>query len=87
MGAHHSHAVESSQALHALKQAHDDSTTFDSFDCPSEQVRSNGLKVLEHKHVERLTQDLVRILVVPATMETRSAYMTNRRNERIFAVY
>jgi hypothetical protein len=62
---HHGHAVQVPKTRHALQQADDDSSSLDRLDRPREQVGRDGLKVLQDEHVEGLTEDLVRVLVVP----------------------
>lgn len=64
--AHHRHAVQSAQTFHALQEADNNSSTFNGFDCPGEQIRRDSFEILEDEHVERLTQNLVRVLVVAA---------------------
>lgn len=63
---HHGHGVKLLKRAHCPEKQNDDSTTLDSLDRPSEEVGCEGLKVLENEHAKRLTEDLLRILVVTA---------------------
>lgn len=52
------------QTAHRPQQKHHNSSTLDRLDRPRQQIRGDGLKVLEDEHAERLTEDLGGILVV-----------------------
>lgn len=67
---HHGHSVKIPQTLHPLQQAHDDSSSLDRLDRPRQQIRSDGLEILQDEHVERLTENLVRVFVVPTDAST-----------------
>lgn len=61
---YHRHVVELLQAAHRPEEKHDDSASLDRLDRPREQVGRDGLKVLQDEHSKRLSEHLVRVLVV-----------------------
>lgn len=65
--AHHRHGVELLQAAHRTKQQDHNPASLDRLDRPREKVGRQRLEVLEDQHAESLTQNLSRVLVVPAS--------------------
>lgn len=60
----HGNGVELFQAGHSPQEKDNDSSSFNSFNGSTEQVRSKGLKVLENEHLEGITQYFMRLFIV-----------------------
>ena len=60
----HSHGIQLLQTSHGLEQQHNQSTTFNRFNCSCQQIRRECLKVLKDTHAVCISQNLVGLLVV-----------------------
>mmetsp|Transcript_31326 Transcript_31326/g.99939 ORF Transcript_31326/g.99939 Transcript_31326/m.99939 type:complete len:481 (-) Transcript_31326:438-1880(-) len=60
----HGHLVEPLQRLHVAQQHHDHAAALHGLNGAREEIRGDGLKVLEHAHAVRVAQDLVCLAVI-----------------------
>ncbi|EEQ41504.1 hypothetical protein CLUG_05633 [Clavispora lusitaniae ATCC 42720] len=60
----HGHGVESFQGRHGLQENHHKTAAFNGLDRPRQQVGRERLEVSQNAHAVRVTQDLLRFLVV-----------------------
>ena len=73
---HHSHGIQLPKRTHRLQQDHDQTSSLNRLDRPCKQVWRDRLEVLQHAHSVRLTQDLVRLLVIcVADVRDRDEYL------------
>lgn len=79
----HSHRVQSPQRLHPLQQTHHDPSSLNRLNRPRQQIRSDRLEILQHQHGERLSKNLVRILIVPTPSSTLNTLNRMRRDVRV----
>lgn len=61
---YHGHGVQLLQRGHGLKQQNDQSTAFHGLDRPRQQVRRQGLEVLQDTHPVGVPKDLLGLFVV-----------------------
>lgn len=61
---HHSHSVQLLKRTHGLEQQNNHTTSFDGLNGSCKGVGRNSFKVLEHTHAIRVTENLLRLLIV-----------------------
>jgi hypothetical protein len=78
----HGHCVQLLQAAHALQQQNHQSSSLDCLNRAREQVRCQGLEVLEDAYAVCVTENLLRLLIVNISNVLRR----DEKFERIFGI-
>ena len=77
----HPQSIQRLERPHGRQQQDDRTASFDGLDCPGEQIGGDCLEVLQNAHPVRVSEDLVRLVVV-AKPDLRRG---EKELERVFA--
>lgn len=60
----HSHGIKLLERGHGLEQQNNHSPSLDGFYCPCEQIRRDGLKILQDQHPISISENLMGFLII-----------------------